>query len=535
MSNRLVRRLGLAGVLAVLSITGCRTSNSASVYRSRAAESPSNVTAARIAGTKTAVTKETGVTQVRHVEDESEKNAGKELSPAPDLDAGVSPHPVPPDTELQVGTLAQTYPIDLPTALRLGNAGNLQIALARERIVAGQAVLEGADALWLPNLSAGTTYLMHTGQIQRALGEVFDRQRNSLWVGAGPTLSVDIADALYEPLIARRAVQAETAAAEAATNDMLLRISDEYLDLLAAHAGFEVARETRTHAKELAWLTNEYAKQRVGLRSDAERAETELGGRDQQVILAQERVTVVSTELARLLRLDPQMQLVPLESNVMAIDLISTDEPLPNLVAHALVNRPELFEQQALISAAVQRLKQATYGPLIPSIILGYQAGGFGGGPGAFFGRFSDREDFTAAAVWELRNLGLGDRALRRLRESQLTQTQIKSLQVADKVAADVVAAHQIVVARSRQTDVARKTVESALRSYELNMTRIRRGAGLPIEVLQAIQALDRARYDYLQAVTSYNKAQFRLLTALGNTPVAPTEQSEAPADVLRE
>lgn len=325
-------------------------------------------------------------------------------------------------------------------------------------------------------------------------------------------------------------MQAECAAAEAVTNDTLLKVSDAYLDLLAAHGGLEFARETQRNAAELSRLTAEFAHQGVGLRSDAERAETELGSREQQVVLAQERVTLGSTTLAQLLRFDPQLQLVPLESHIVALDRTPELAPTGELVAHALTHRPELAEHQALVGAAVQQLRQATYAPLIPSVLLGYQAGGFGGGPGAYFGSFADRGDLTASAVWELRNLGFGDRALRRVRESQLNQAQIRSLLVADRVASEVVAVHQLVVSRRKQITIAQKTVAAARRSYELNMTRIRRGGGLPIEVLQSIQALERSRTDYLQAVTAYNKAQFRLLTALGNAPYAT--DSEAP-DVL--
>jgi hypothetical protein len=41
-----------------------------------------------------------------------------------------------------------------------------------------------------------------------------------------------------------------------------------------------------------------------------------------------------------------------------------------------------------------------------------------------------------------------------------------------------------------------------------------------PIEVLQPIQALADARGDYLDAVITYNTAQFRLFHALGRAPL---------------
>ena len=59
--------------------------------------------------------------------------------------------------------------------------------------------------------------------------------------------------------------------------------------------------------------------------------------------------------------------------------------------------------------------------------------------------------------------------------------------------------------------------MEESLDSLHLNMTRIRGGEGLPIEALQAIQSVAKARSAYLNAVIVYNKTQFELLRALGS------------------
>ena len=66
------------------------------------------------------------------------------------------------------------------------------------------------------------------------------------------------------------------------------------------------------------------------------------------------------------------------------------------------------------------------------------------------------------------------------------------------------------------QIEVAQAGVEAAQNSYRRNHERIREAQGLPIEVLQAIDALDRARREYLRTVVQYNEAQFRLQRALG-------------------
>lgn len=413
----------------------------------------------------------------------------------------------------------QHYPIDLPTALRLANASNLEVAVVRERVNASYARVEGAEALWLPNLTTGTQYLLHEGTIQRAAGDILDVRRSSLLVGGGPTLAVDVADAVFEPLIARQLLCADVFAAEAATHNTLLRVAEGYLDLLSAHGHQAIAEETFKNANELVRLTDEFVKQEVGLKSDAARALTERGIREQQLQAAQEKIILASAVLSQLLRLDAQVQLTPVESQVVPLEVVDADVPLPELVAQGLQSRPELAEQLHLVQASVERLHQAQYGPLIPSVLLGYQGGGFGGGTGSHFGTFQDRNDLTAAAVWELRNFGFGDHALRKVRESQYREANLRWMQTADRVAIEVVAAHRLVQTRRQQMSISGRTVNSAKRSFDLNMARIRGGAGLPIEVLQSLQALDRARQDYLSAVIAFSKSQFRLLNAIGSVP----------------
>jgi hypothetical protein len=74
--------------------------------------------------------------------------------------------------------------------------------------------------------------------------------------------------------------------------------------------------------------------------------------------------------------------------------------------------------------------------------------------------------------------------------------------------------------------------VTEAIDSLRLSFANIRQGQKMenntrPIEVLQPIQALALARAEYLDAVLTYNRSQFRLYRALGNCPTlektAPT------------
>ena len=67
-----------------------------------------------------------------------------------------------------------------------------------------------------------------------------------------------------------------------------------------------------------------------------------------------------------------------------------------------------------------------------------------------------------------------------------------------------------------RRIDLAQDGITAAEKSLKLNLERIENAQGLPIEALQAVQALAAARLAYLNAVIDYNIAQFELCRATG-------------------
>lgn len=420
-------------------------------------------------------------------------------------------------------------PIDLATALDLAAGQNPQVAFAQERIQEALAQLDRAEALWLPSVRGGVNYNKHEGAIQNVNGTVFNTSRGALFTGAGagvggigtatyPGLAANfhVADAIFQPEIADRVAGSRQAAANAVTNDMLLDVALGYLELLRAAQELANTQATRSEAQQLADLTAAYARSGQGLVSDNERAQTELSIRKNDVQRAEESLQVASARLAQLLRLDPTRRLQPQELNVFPVNLLQGDAAVADLVATGLTNRPELAENQCLVAEAVQRLKREQYAPLVPSVLLGVSYGGFGGGLGSRIAGFDNRFDADAVAYWEIRNLGFGESAIRREACSRVEQARLREVAVMDRIAREVVEAHTQVQARRKQIETARQAVQSAQSSFDQNMTRIRGGQGLPIEALQAVQALAQARREYLRTVTDYNIAQFTLHRAVG-------------------
>jgi outer membrane protein TolC len=449
------------------------------------------------------------------------------LYPAvPQIQCPAAKPPVSPGATANPVPAAEPQPLDLPTALRLADAQNPEIALARERIREALAVQDRAEFLWLPTFEIGPTWQRHDGQIQRVEGPVITVSRSSLFVGGGPTLSLDLGEAYFAPLAARQLTAARAAGAAAVTNNRLLDVALAYLDLLQVQAALQINTETTAHAQLLFNLTKSYENTGKGAAADTARARTELYFRERERFELLGQAEVSTARLVQLLQLPPGTKLRPAEPAIVPIQLISAQMPLPELIAQALLNRPELTENRAVIAATLERWRAAKVAPLVPKVRLAYSGGGFGGGPNERFSDFDWRGDASLTAVWELRNMGFGDLAQVQERHSQYAQAAFRQHALEAEVAAQVVSAQGLAHARQQELEPAQRAVQAARESYRLNEERIRRAPeqGRPIELLQALQALARARQDYLQVVADYNRAQFRLYAALGNPPPCALE-----------
>jgi outer membrane protein TolC len=311
-------------------------------------------------------------------------------------------------------------------------------------------------------------------------------------------------------------VSAKRHAATAATHDILLSAALAYLDLLRAFQQQSIAEETLNNTGQLAALTAAFARTGQGNQADADRMQTELAIRKNAVAQAAAQTKIASARLAEVLNLDPTRVLVPEEPAIVPIELVSHEAKAAQLVADGLSQRPELAESHSLVAEAVNRLNREQYAPLLPSVLLDVSQGGYGGGKGATVADFRGRFDFDATAYWELRNFGMGEAAARDAARSRLEQVRLSQVRLMDHVAREIVEANTQALSLREQVGVAQSGILVASESYRRNVERIRGGQGLPLEVLQSIQALDQSRREYLRAVGDYDEWQFRLYRALG-------------------
>jgi outer membrane protein TolC len=448
-------------------------------------------------------------------------------------------------------------PINLPTALQLANVRAVDVAAAAERIQAAAAALEQAQVLWLPTITVGGDYYRHDGRNQDTQGNVFDNSRSGLMAGVGtgigPAAILNINDALFAPLVARQQLRAREADRQAASNDTLVAVSDAYFTVQQARGELAGAVEATRRTEDLVRRTRELAPQVV---PDLEllRAETELARRQQAELLARERWKVAGADLLRVLRLDPSAQVEPVEPPQLRVELVPLDRPVDDLIPIGLTNRPELASRQAQVQATLALLKQERLRPLIPSVLLrgfstpvtGTLAGGvFAGGANSSIANPGARFDMDLQVLWQLDNLGFGNRARVHQREAENRLAITELFRIQDRVAAEVAQAYAQAQLAGRRVGLAEREVRSAVESADKNLLALGESKKVgnqvvllvrPQEAVAAVQALAQAYLDYYGAVADANRAQFRLYRALGqpaqclvSEPAASARENSSP------
>ena len=454
-------------------------------------------------------------------------------------------------------------PIDLGSALRLAGVENPELLLARERVTQAIAERQLAVAQLLPDLNAGTSYDEHNGVLQQSKGTIINVNRSSMYYGMGSSAigagtvnipglyyNVNVGAAWFGCLIARQRVRSRDFDSEAVRNDVLLRTCTAYLDLLNADGRRAIALQNRTQAAEVARLTAEFANTQQGRPADAKRAAVDLQRRDRELIQAESDTLTASARLCQVLNLDPSTRLKPIEGWVVPTPLVPDPTPLADLIAIALLQRPELAARRSEVRTALYELSLAKVLPFSPNVIAGFSVGGFGGGsnlvsqPGGItgatgqpitgpaFGDFAGRTDMDVALFWTFKNLGVGNWAAVKIADSRMKQTRYQEIVTLNTVRYEVAEAQARTASRYLQIDVMEKAVRDGIVAFNEDMTRIKGGQGLPLELLYSLDILCRARYEYLDSITGYNRAQFQLWVALGRPP-ANALARPIPADLV--
>jgi outer membrane protein TolC len=407
-------------------------------------------------------------------------------------------------------------PIDLPTALRLAGAQNLDVQIAREKLREAKANHQSAVSQFFPWISPGIAYRQHDNKIQDVQGNIIDVHKYSYAPGATVGVQLDLGDALYRSLAAKQLAHAADHALEAQRQDSVFAAAQSYFDLVMARNAIAVAKDSVRIASDYESQLTGAVESGIAFKGDLLRVRAQAERNRLTLRQAQEQQRLAAARLSQVLHLDSAIELAAQESDLIPLALVETNAALDPLVQQALAARPELKQNQSLVSAAREAKNGATYGPLIPS--LGAQGfwGGLGGGREGIGDTFGGQQDYVVGATWRIGPGGLLDFGRVRSAESRLKIATLTNDRLRDDITRQVVELFTRWQSLADQLIAVQRVLAAAEEELQLAQQRREFAVGIVLETIQAEQDLTRARLDYLKAIADLNKAQYGLMRATG-------------------
>lgn len=414
----------------------------------------------------------------------------------------------------------QLYPIDLPAALRLAGAQNLEIQIARERLKEAEADRSSAIERFFPWIAPGMSYHRRDGVAQAVpAGTISDAHFQSYSPGVGLAAQMDLGDAIYKNLAAKQLVKASDQALETQRQETVLTAAKGYFDLARARGLVEVANAAVRTSEDYEKQLHAAVSAGIAFKGDELRIQTQTKQYEISLRQTVEQQRAAAVELARVLHIDPRVELVPQDAGQTRLTLFEPRSALDPLVNQALRSRPELKESQALLLAAHDTKNGTVYGPMIPSFNAQVFGGGLGGGPDSGPSHFGAEGDYLVGINWRIGPGGLFDSGRIRASKARLAATQLGNSKLKDDIVAQVVAGLTHLQSISDQITLAESKLAFAAETLRVTNERKQYGVGVVLEDLQAQQDLDRARSDYVSLLAEYNSAQYALSRAVGAPP----------------
>jgi len=412
----------------------------------------------------------------------------------------------------------QSYPIDLPTALRLANAQNLDVQIARESVRQAEAQRTSAVEQFLPWISPGIGYHRRDGVAQASpSGIIGNAAYQSYQPGGSVIAQVAVGDAYFNSLSARRLVAASQEGLAAQQQNAVLLASQGYFELLKSKALVNVLQSAISISQNYQNQLHSAVAAGIAFRGDELRVQSQT--EHYQLLLrdavAQQRVAAV--DLVRVLHLDPTVDLMARDSDLVPVTVVDTSASPDSLVSRAIHARPELRRAAAVIDASEASRRGAVYGALIPAVGVQGFGGALGGGPDSGRSRVAGMTDYMLSVGWRLGPGGLFDQGRINAASAQLSTAKLNQQKLRESISAEVLQAVARVRAYGGEIGLAERTLASAQETLRLTEARRQFGVGAVLEDIQAQQALTQARSDYVNAIAQYNKAQYALAAALGD------------------
>jgi outer membrane protein TolC len=319
------------------------------------------------------------------------------------------------------------------------------------------------------------------------------------------------------------------------------QIENMYWDLVSAY------EQARVNEQSLAFAQQTFgnAKKQLELQSipemDVVRAEAEVSKRDQDLTVAKTNLELQESLMKNALTKsldDPVLEAMPVvPTDRMQAAAAQTAQPIQDLIAQALQDRPELSESNVDLDNR-QISRRAARNALLPTLSLVAFYGGSGlagqlnpvydlGGNTTAIGGLGDSllSSFNNSAPDYFVGLNLNVPLRNRVAkadqyrsELEYRQAQLREEQLKKQIRIEVRNAQYALEQTKARVDAAQKARDLADRTFEITKKEQTLGAGSSYQTLAAQRDLAVAELDLVTARTIYEKAKVELDRATGMT-----------------
>ncbi len=317
------------------------------------------------------------------------------------------------------------------------------------------------------------------------------------------------------------------------------QIENIYWDLVGAYEQARVNEQSLAFANQ----TLENARKQLQLESvpemDVMKAEAEVSRRDQDLTVArtslQLQESLMKNALTKSLD-DPtlgEMPVVPTDRMQSANTETGSSEPILDLIAEGLRNRPELLETDVDL-ANRQISRQAARNALLPTLsLVGYYGGSGLAGvvtpgnsssvptdlPGAWQTAFNNSSpDYFVGLNLNIPFRNRVAKADQYRSELEYRQASLRKEQLRKQIRIEVRNAQYALEQSRARVESARKARDLAERTFEITKKEQELGAGSSYQTMTAQRNLSVAELDLVTAMTIYQKARVELDRATGAT-----------------
>lgn len=404
----------------------------------------------------------------------------------------------------------KTFPVNLETVLKLSGANNLTIQeykLKHQEAIAKQSK---AKEWWLPSIYAGATTHYLNGAAMNTDGRIFTNlDRNNIWSGFGISAEIDFGKGIYKKLAAKQLVEAANYFSLAEKNKIILQSVETYFDLQSEQLKY-VALQNLVNQADL--MSQQIKIQvDVGLRYQSEYLLANSNFNHLKFEMLQTKIEwqKKSATLSSLLNLSEDIRLISADTT-----LVPTFLSLEKTNTMDYTKRFEYMALNAELKSIELERKTINQGLLLPKLKISTDDGIFG----AYSKELFNTYQINASLLW---NLPLGRLSykgdLKRYNVQILIQ-QNEIEQFKNQYQKEMSTAIFQLQSTEEQIAIAKKALQSSTEALNQSIERQKLGTAKPFEVFQAQQFYLQAQIDYLKAVSEYNKAQFSLKVAKGES-----------------